>query len=228
MNGPSSYARSESLLERLSGQTEVSFGSPYQTGRGYRRDSRPISTQESPPRHLPAVLGINGIDAEVESTADFHLPNAPAPTTSTDPYEMDAVENEYNPWSHTPMPIVGQVPHRWEKMVGTDRMFFDAEQHVSRHPIEWNWDSFLNETPPQIQSRAQESVFEPVSFMEFCKRTTSHDPYVEIVDGHEDNVFGVLDRSECTYNSSDRSGLMEPNGELRSAIDVQRWASEYH
>jgi hypothetical protein len=105
-------------------------------------------------------------------------------------------------------------------MSGTDRMFFESEQHLSRCPIEWNWDSFLNETQNQTQpeSRPQESVIKPLRFVEFIKRTTSRTPFVANANGHEENVSGVLDSS----------GFTERNEELRSVRDVQRWASGYH
>ncbi|KAF2633873.1 hypothetical protein BU25DRAFT_453584 [Macroventuria anomochaeta] len=47
-----------------------------------------------------------------------------------EPFELDAVDSEFNPWHHAPMPIVGKVPHRWEKTLGSNRMFFDAEAEL--------------------------------------------------------------------------------------------------
>ncbi|KAH7093127.1 hypothetical protein FB567DRAFT_167311 [Paraphoma chrysanthemicola] len=57
-------------------------------------------------------------------------PAAPAQVQSLGLFEMDAVENEFNPWLHGPIPTVLGVPHRWEKTPGTDRMFFEAEHDL--------------------------------------------------------------------------------------------------
>jgi hypothetical protein len=229
MDGPSSYPETDSILERLSGQTEVSFGSPYQARRRERRDSQPMSIQDSPLWHSTVVHEMNGLGVGVQPTDDSRLTEALVLTPSTGPYEMDAVENEYNPWCHAPMPIVGRVPHRWEKMSGTNRMFFDAEQHLSRCHIEWNWDSFLDKTQTQTQNRHKESAIEPLRFTEFCIRTTSHPPFVEHMDGYDEHMSGVLDGTDCTHTSVDRSGLCESNGEeLRSDSDIQRSTSQYH
>lgn len=64
------------------------------------------------------------------STLSMSWPATKPETPTLGPFEMDAVESEYNPWLHAPMPMVGRVPHRWEKTLGTDRMFFDAEHDL--------------------------------------------------------------------------------------------------
>lgn len=45
-------------------------------------------------------------------------------------YEMDATESEFNRWRSEPMRMVRGIPHRWEKTLATDRMFFDAEAEL--------------------------------------------------------------------------------------------------
>lgn len=56
---------------------------------------------------------------------------APRPQVQPqEPLEMDAVESEFNRWNHEPMRMVGEVPHRWEKSLGTSRMFFDAKAEL--------------------------------------------------------------------------------------------------
>jgi hypothetical protein len=44
-------------------------------------------------------------------------------------YEMDATETVFNPWFQSPMLLVGEVPHRWEQTMGTNKMFFDADRN---------------------------------------------------------------------------------------------------
>jgi hypothetical protein len=69
-------------------------------------------------------------DVSPVSVTSLSWPTAPAEVQSLGLFEMDAVENEFNPWLHGPIPTVQGVPHRWEKTPGTDRMFFEAEHDL--------------------------------------------------------------------------------------------------
>jgi hypothetical protein len=69
-------------------------------------------------------------DVSPVSVTSPSWPTAPAEVQSLGLFEMDAVENEFNPWLHGPIPTVQGVPHRWEKTPGTDRMFFEAEHDL--------------------------------------------------------------------------------------------------
>ncbi|KAF2025856.1 hypothetical protein EK21DRAFT_92893 [Setomelanomma holmii] len=69
-------------------------------------------------------------DVSPVSATSASWPAAPTEVQSLGLFEMDAVENEFNPWLHGPIPTVQGVPHRWEKTPGTDRMFFDAEHDL--------------------------------------------------------------------------------------------------
>lgn len=49
------------------------------------------------------------------------------PVHEQGPFEMDAVESEFNPWCHPPRTMINGVPHRWEQTLGSDRRMFEAE-----------------------------------------------------------------------------------------------------
>lgn len=81
-------------------------------------------------RAVQPVISIAEADAAHQVSAAEAVRRQLESQLKEQPFELDAADSEFNPWHHGPLPIVGQVPHRWEKTLGSSRMFFDAEPRM--------------------------------------------------------------------------------------------------
>lgn len=79
------------------------------------------------PRAVPAMESITEADPSNQLSAAEAARRRAEAQLRGQPFELDTADSEFNPWYHAPIPMVRQVPHRWEMTPGVSRMFFDAE-----------------------------------------------------------------------------------------------------
>jgi hypothetical protein len=208
INSTSTSPVSNLLSNQMSFPTQVNSVGLYQTG-------GPLAPYE-----------IDGIGVEAHPRIDTpQLPQSPhstisTPTQPTAPYEMDGLENEYNPWFHTPMPMVGQVPHRWEKTSGTDRMFFDADQHL--FPREIEWECFIEQTQTEAQSGSFDSTYDPLEVPECCVPASPQFSLSDTADEFDEYIFNTHDTSNWALPPSHSPKWGEGSGELQRNRCLQR------
>jgi hypothetical protein len=112
------------------------------------------------------------------------------------PFELDAADSEFNPWYHGPIPMVRQVPHRWEKTPGVSRMFFDAEpvRVAGRKRCSFEDQSYSPEPSPRkrqlgcVMSRSQKRSTGPMQ-----SAHTQVLPCANFSNVHQDQNIGLFD-----------------------------------
>ncbi|KAH7076909.1 hypothetical protein BKA63DRAFT_510987 [Paraphoma chrysanthemicola] len=84
----------------------------------------------APYRAVPPRTSIAEADAASQLTAAEAAKRRIEAQLIEQPFELDAVDGEFNPWHHAPTPMVDPVPDRWEENIYSSRVFFEAEPEM--------------------------------------------------------------------------------------------------